>query len=465
MTVPARCHHAPDTDTSRAITGEHRDPCTHADNPGRCRGCAPCTAPHCTLCGWRHLDNAHPHTCPKCIGTTRDDLTDIRHLDRAIRLHAIHGGNNGRLLAAAPIPGGDALVTYVRTGPDGPDLLWSPHLNDDHLPGDPVPVLLPLLAWVEQVAAWLGHTAPARPTVGGACHYLAEHLTQLAQTNDGPDWPRMADDLAAIRRQLEQIVHDERHHEFGVPCDECGEDLVRRFGDPRPCEHDTAARRHLVQLRAAHTAAVQLVRETRAAGRTPTPEQLAAARRVPTDAEISAARHPCNRCTTSRHGQGGIVDPAVGQSWECMRCRKTYTPGEYAHAVRRSLLEGGPAGDGWTHIAMAAEAATTMTGHSFPPRTVRRWAERLQVAVTCRWVAGERWGMLLVHWPSVAERAAETVRKAELAALERARFEREATALRAAIDAGEDGEEAGRRLGIHPARVRRLLEEWEVDAA
>src|SRR5690606_21189388 len=106
------------------------------------------------------------------------------------------------------------------------------------------------------------------------------------------------------------------------------------FRVPKPCKHPTPARSELAMW-------TQLGY----------PEAL-------TPADVRAARRPCGTCD-----QGGIEDPRAGLSWECPGCRREYGPGEYATAVRRDLLENGADGDGWTHITMAAEAASTLTGY------------------------------------------------------------------------------------------------------
>ncbi|MBB3041204.1 hypothetical protein [Nocardioides soli] len=470
----------------------------------------PCEQPHCVICQREHTTHAQPLTCPTCIGEVRRDLEDIRWLARHLRWQAARG--DGLAVPSARIPGGDAMVVMARAGADGPDLIWSPDLNETHRPDDVVPLLLPLVSWEHQWRAHFGHTARStdRAPVTAITHYLADHLNDMAQagahgTAAGPDWPGFAADITALRRQLEAILHDEHEPDRGVPCFECDRPLVRRFGDPRPCRHTTPARAHLVAVEAraaagrAILAAIASYPELR--GRDYphgwTPHELAAAR-PPSTAEISAARRPCDAC--AGRGQGGIEDPSVGQSWECLGCRRRYTPGEYAHAVRRHLLTSGPNGDGWTHITMAAEAASTQTGAVIAPGTVRKWMDTGKVRACCRWsstVDGKSTGrvpaydepagrghaavvrafagrvqsvrgLALVYWPDVADRAADlVVRQAEV---ERARRERAEQARRfyAALAAKgitktKPALALGKSMGIHPNRVRAFLD--ELDAA
>ncbi|GAW54725.1 hypothetical protein [Nocardioides sp. PD653] len=470
---PKPCHF--DRRLGQRVTRGHAPDCpTLATYPNTCPGhdgCAPCTADHCTTCGREHTTREHPVTCPDCIGIVRKDLDDIRWFARHLRWQAARG--NGLQVAGARIPGGDAMVILARAGAGYDDLTtnFGPHKDNpkadllalDHADDDLVPVLLPLLGWEHQWRHHFGHTPRSRKDrapVTAITRYLADQLTNAAQTMHGPDWGEFTRDMLALRRELEGVLHDEQDPQRGVPCFECGERLVRRFGDPRPCRHSTPARKHLgdVEREARAAAARVAVLRTYPELGDPTYADLRAARRTPTEAEESAARVPCQACVESKVGQGGVEDPSVGQSWECLGCRKHYTPGEYANAVRSDLLKGGP--DGWTHISMAAEAATTMTGVPIPPATVRRWVERNHVVALCRWSRGVTWGQQLVEWQSVADQAAKAVERAERAAAERARLDLQRASLRAAVEAGEDVDEAGRRLGIHPARVARFEAEW-----
>jgi hypothetical protein len=422
----------------------------------------PCPQPHCILCQRRHLDTSHPVTCPECIGEIRTDLHEILWSCRHLRWQAVRGGSDGRLIAAAPIPGGDAMIMITRAGANYEDLIWHPKIEADHK-HIVVPPLLPLLGWEHQWRTYFDQhqrTATGRHPLTAVIHYLADHLTAMAQAVDGPDWPGMARGIGDLRRQLEAVLHDEQAGEHGVSCFECGDTLVRRFGKPRPCRHRTPARDHLEQTIGRGAVArvwLQLLATYPEAGG-PTHAEIRAAR-PPTSAEVSAARIPCPRCVASTEGQGGIEDPSVGQSWECVGCRKRYTPGEYGNAVRSDLLRSGPGRDGWTHISMAAEAATTQTGVVINPATVRKWMDRGHVGSVCRWSAGVRAGLRLVYWPDVAQLAADAVVRAHLRETARRFRAEQKAALAVALEAGEDPKKAGVRLRIHPQRLVRLLDE------
>ena len=429
---PPACHY--DRALHQRVTREHRDDCPNPDTHG---GCVPCTAPHCVVCGSSHATNDQPLTCPTCLGKIRADLTDIQACHTALAIEARDAGAGGHLVAAAPIPGGNAAVLI------GPTvrldvLRVSRHTRSDHAVDrkghshDPLPPLAVLAQWEDMWRAWYGQPRTRQATLTSALAYFDQHLDAMAQETRGPDWLAFTRQIRSLRSSLEHALHDERAPEEGVDCFECGEQLVRRFRDARRCRHDTPARHELTRwLRLGY------------------PEALG-------PADVRAARKPCGRCS-----QGGLDDPTAGLSWECPGCRKEYDPGEYATAVRRDLLDNGRDGDGWTHVGMAAEAATTLTGHVLPPATVRKWMDRGKVASLCRWAPGKVWGLRLVYWPDVADEAVEAVRRWK--ELERARARRvaEFAAWSEAVDEGEDPVVAGERLGIHAQRVQRFIDERE----
>lgn len=384
---PPRCHYDHAL-AARVMPGEHRDDCTSPDTH---RGCVPCTTPHCRICGREHVDNAHPQTCPDCISRVRDDLTDIRTQCTHLRPQAAYAGADGRLAAAAPIPG---ALAQVLIGPsvDPDQVLTSRHWADDHRPADPIPPLAVLAWWEDTWRTHLGHSPAGRASITRAVGYLDQQLSYMAQQTEGPDFEQFARSMIELRVSLEHAVHDEREPERGVECFECGARLVRRHRDPRRCRHSTPARRRF-------EAALEYV-------------DLGYPEIGPTRAETRAARVPCGRPGCD---QGGIDDPTPGQSWECPACRKDYDPGEYATAVRRSLLDQGEAGDGWTDITLAAQAATTLTGRLIPANTVRRWMDRGKVSALCLWRPGQRWGQRLVYWPDVADLATASVQRSRQA--------------------------------------------------
>lgn len=432
---PAPCHF--DRTLGERVTRKHRDDCPGELDTGPCpaagRGCAPCTAPHCLICGQEHATNSEPNTCAECVGKIRDDLTDIQACYTDLAREALDAGADGHLVAAAPIPGGTAQVligptvrlNMLRTGRG----LTLAVLADDHRPGDPIPPLAILAQWEDIYRIWLDHKIDRRVTVAGALGYLGSQLAYIANhvTPDAPDFVVFTKQLRSLRAHLERALHDEREPERGVECFACGDRLVRRFRDPKRCRHSTPAREWF--------------------------RVLASYGVWPYPTEAAAARLPCDTCS-----QGGLDDPRFGRSWECPGCRKEYTPGEYATATRRDLLENGDQGDGWTHVTLAAEAATDLVGMTISESTVRKWLERGKVSGLCAWTPGRAWGQRLVYWPDVAAEAVDAV--ARLQAAEERRRQRAVVEAkwRAAVARGEKPRVAAKRLGIDKGWLNRLLD-------
>lgn len=485
---PPRCEY--DRTTGQRLTRTHHlDDCRGIG----CTGCLPCTAEHCVLCQARHVNDAHPLVCPRCVGGIREDLDAILVDTRKLRAQAIAGSSAaGRLLAAAPIPGADAMVMLGPSGDrhlaaarydlaakgltfHGPRDLWA-HYTDDHRPKDLEPPLSLLASWED---TWRSHLqAPSRKPadVADAVAYFDRHLTLMAQLHDGPDIVAFARDVAGLRARLEEVLHDEHtlngagksggDAERGIECFECGVRLVRRIQDPKRCScGPRPVRRH-----AQHgpcTCPAQLRLEVDEKGNV-VPVQ---ARTVdPDDGHIHPRRDlSCIACHLeaewearhAKHRQGGVDDPAPGLSWECPGCRKKYTAGEYATAVRRDLSTAHEDEDGrqigWTTVPIAAEAAAEQTGRPITAATLRTWAARAVeretncehptkarrwlevvesypelgdpwsaetaaaarpcsactdagIGTVCQWEPGRRFGVQLVFWPDVADRISE-VRK------------------------------------------------------
>lgn len=400
---PPACHF--DRVLKARVTRAHRDDCATRDTHN---GCVPCTAPHCRVCGREHLDNDRALTCLECETKVQSDLSDISSDFIDLSVQALAGGGDGRLVAAAPIPGGDAAVLI------GPSVrlpllrtyrsFTLEHFSRDHPTDrhhrstDPMPPLAILSQWEDIVRDWLGHAPKRLTSITGAVRYLKDQVPLLANDDapGGPDFGAFARQVRTLRAALELALHDERDPERGVECFECGDRLVRRFRDIKRCRHSTPARSHLAErLRARQAAIAHLAGLDRA----PTTEEYRASL-LPTPVEVAAAKLPCSACD-----QGGIGDPRPGQSWECPGCRKEYKPGEYATAVRRDLLDNT---DAWTTIVNASAAAATLTGRSFGDKTIRGWVGRGWVISKMEHEdedTGETSGARLVFWPDVKREA------------------------------------------------------------
>jgi hypothetical protein len=165
----------------------------------------------------------------------------------------MEAGRDGRLVAAAPIPGGTAAVLI------GPTVrldvmrvargLTPDVLAEDHRRGDPIPPLAVLAQWEDIYRSWLNHELAGRATIGRAIRYLKAQLPYIANhvTADAPDWLEFTRQVRKLRAECERALHDEREPERGVECFECGDTLVRRFRVARRCRHSTPARRQLVE--------------------------------------------------------------------------------------------------------------------------------------------------------------------------------------------------------------------------
>lgn len=373
---PQPCHY--DRGLRMRVTRRHADTCTRDDRcPGH-DGCQPCDQRHCVVCGREHTTTATPQTCPECQRKVDDDLVDIQTSYALLAREAVAAGGDGQLVAAAPIPGGDAQVLI------GPtvrlDMLrTSRTMSVDHRRGDPLPPLAVLAQWEDMYRAWLDHDRGQRASISRAIGYLRDQLPYIAQKTGGPDWFAFTRQVRKLRSQLEHARHDEQEPERGVECFECGDRLVRRIRSPRLCRHSTPARRWV---------------------RTLTSYGLAVYA-----SEIQAARLPCEAC--QKAGQGGVDDPRPGRSWECPGCRREYGANEYSHAVRRSLLEEGD-GTGWCSLQAAADAAADISMRPVSPQMIRVWiARKADIRVCCAWSPGVRSGVQLVYWPDVLTRATE----------------------------------------------------------
>jgi hypothetical protein len=194
---PPRCHY--DRALHQRVTRAPRrlPPRTGTgDCPAAGRGCAPCTAPHCLICGREHATLDQPDTCPECIGKIRDDLAELGRDYADLATEAIAGGGDGRLVAAAPIPGGTAAGP---PRPDGP-LRPAPHLPrlraDPDGRGPPGKDPIPTARRARPVGGHLPRLVRPRPapraTVAGAIRYLSEQLDHMANGQDGPRRPRLA---------------------------------------------------------------------------------------------------------------------------------------------------------------------------------------------------------------------------------------------------------------------------------
>lgn len=282
-----------------------------------------CAYRHCAVCGF-HLDAGELTTCWACIGKARRDLIAIMDLVALLPEHAQQAATNGHLVAAEPIPGGDALVMLGR-GSEG--------LSEDGStnPGDPDPPAW-VLGWWEEIwreALVLSSKLPVwrrlpDQVIAEAHKFLGEHLDWAAQWH--PGFHRFARDLGATRRQLEAILRAGDAPMEGVSCFECGVTLQRIYRAPRGCS-------------------------------------------CPPKVDVGVAAHVVWEQIHASHDQGGLHDPSPDAGWACPACRREYSPGEYLLAVTTAY----DAAAEWR----TQTDATRLT--ECPRGTIQGWASRGQI--------------------------------------------------------------------------------------
>jgi hypothetical protein len=202
----------------RAVVGRHDDGCTDET----CRGCQPCTEPHCRVCSRVHAEG----TCAECLAATRADLREIARLCDALPAEVEHRGLEGEAMvllgpAADPEARGH-LEASVACGRVPADYL-------DHADGE----LHPLFVLGTHDMVWreaLDHDEPDALTLADTIDYLDRTMSYMAGFPHVP-FEDFARDLRRCVAHLKGVLHDsERGVRANVSCFECGDDLERRLG-------------------------------------------------------------------------------------------------------------------------------------------------------------------------------------------------------------------------------------------
>jgi hypothetical protein len=159
-------------------------------------------------------------------------------LTNALPAQAVAAGNEGQLLAGAPIPGGDATV-LLAGGSEGKAQVHAlcsgqdaPHASDERH-SDPQPPLHLLASWEDDWRLTFGHGGGPRATMTRVVRYLSQHLARAAQEHEAFD--EFAADLRRCRIRLEDVLHAGERDETGAPCVHCGTELVRKSRPAQPC--------------------------------------------------------------------------------------------------------------------------------------------------------------------------------------------------------------------------------------
>lgn len=211
------CHYAGSTQP-RMMTGRHQ--AEHADGE-ECRGCAPCWADHCRVCGVTHVDGLG--TCGTCLAETREALAEIARLCADLPAEVTHRGPESEAMNLL-----GPVADYEQTGHVQASIAagrlpadWLEVADDETHP------LLVLATWADVVREALDHEAPmGRATIAGEAGYLDVQLTYLAGYEYLP-FEDLARDVRASRAHLEQVLHDGEQVDTGAPCLACGCRLVR----------------------------------------------------------------------------------------------------------------------------------------------------------------------------------------------------------------------------------------------
>lgn len=207
----------------RTLAGRHLDDCEH---PTRCKGCQPCTRPHCRVCSYTHTEKV----CGECMTTTRDALEDIARMCDAMPIQAVHcsirpdGSIEEALHLIGPTADPEArghLEASVLAGRVPAEYLAEP-VGDNH----PVWVLG---RWDMVWRSALDHDTAELVTLGAAAAYLDANMTYMAGHPHVP-FEDFTEDLIGCRAHLESVLSDGEQHDRGAPCMACGALLERVWG-------------------------------------------------------------------------------------------------------------------------------------------------------------------------------------------------------------------------------------------
>lgn len=305
-------------DLPRFLIGRHEDGC-----PGDCEGCQECSETHCRLCYDEHIPEAH-QTCPTCVNAVRSDLNAIPDLVDQLEDQAVNGAPDGRPLAMAAIPGGDAMV-LMGAGSDGVSSIrevtsWRDiHAADHERVGDPEPPLSLLASWEDDWRNVFGFRHGPRATIQGCVAWLTEHLHTAAQTHDAFD--EFAQQVAGCRSRLESVLGHGTGDQKGAACIWCQATLVRRARERK--ERDQC--------------------------------------------DGHADTFGGRSCTYPR--QSGCCDRGgvdLDGEWHCPRCRRRYDPERYDRATKAAYI----------FHAEELSAPEMAARFSIPAGTIRVWANR-----------------------------------------------------------------------------------------
>lgn len=224
----------------RLVNGRHNDPCdlATAGLEEQCRGCKPCTEPHCQVCLHTHVEG----TCAECLAEARAHLHAIAKACKALPAEVVHRGIQGEALmllgpVADPEARGHVEASYLAGRlPEG----WieaahgadCPLLTNDACTGCSGSVLHPLTilaTWDMQWRDALDHDEPEALDLTASVGYLDRTMSYMAGRPES-SFETFAGDLKRCLTHLQSVLHDqERGDRANVGCFDCGGELERRL--------------------------------------------------------------------------------------------------------------------------------------------------------------------------------------------------------------------------------------------
>lgn len=202
------------SDRPRIVPQRHTDDC---DGEG-CRGCQPCTEPHCRVCGITHADGA----CAECLAVVRANLHQIGRLCSALPAEVEHRGINGEAMMLLG-PSTDPEAWGHREASARSGRISADYLDDARDEQHPVFITG---SWDMLYRDAFDHDEADALTLAGAIDYLDRNLT-YASTWPHVPFEDMARDLRQCVAHLEQVLHDGEQVDKGAPCMTCGVPLER----------------------------------------------------------------------------------------------------------------------------------------------------------------------------------------------------------------------------------------------
>lgn len=214
------------SESPRILPRRHDDNCTD----DACRGCQPCTEPHCLVCGIEHKLGV----CPGCLGAARDDLWELSRLMSRVT-HEMHDRAKVQKHGVLEfVPGGELM--YL-AGPVA-DLRYhsarvtlalhrgEDHVGDEHDTDGEHPALM--LAWWEDKWRAIRSHDTDDTIVLGDVGYLDEALTWAGDNE--PHFPEFAKGLRQQVTRVEDALLEGERDQVGARCLQCGAHQIRKFG-------------------------------------------------------------------------------------------------------------------------------------------------------------------------------------------------------------------------------------------